>query len=101
MFIVMLHYIKPLEHIETFLMEHRAFLDRYFNSGIFVASGPKVPRTGGVILARASTRDDLDRILEQDPFYRENLARYDITEFTPSKFARGAEELLAANVARR
>jgi hypothetical protein len=52
-----------------------------------------VPRTGGVILAWVKNIDALNSILSQDPFYRENLANYEITEFTPNKFAHGFERM--------
>lgn len=93
MFIVLLHYVQPLPAIEACLAEHRDFLDRHYRAGHFLASGPQVPRIGGVILVRRLDRRQLDAVLAEDPFYREGLARYDIIEFTPSKFADGAEPL--------
>jgi len=94
MFIVLLEYLKPLEHIEAHLAEHREFLDRHFSSGLFLTSGPKVPRTGGVILVKAESRPELESILGQDPFHRESLAQYQVIEFTPTKFAEGTQALL-------
>jgi len=95
MFIVLLHYVQPLSAIDSFIEEHRDFLDRHFRAGHFVLSGPQVPRIGGVILARNLDRQQLDAVLVEDPFYRERLARYEVIEFNPSKFADGAEHLLA------
>jgi len=94
MFIVLLDYLQPLEQIEAHLTEHREFLDRHFSSGLFLASGPKVPRTGGVILVKAASRPELEAILSQDPFHRESLAQYQVIEFTPTKFAEGTQALL-------
>lgn len=71
-----------------------AFLDNFFASGTFLASGPKQPRTGGIILATAPSLPALEAILEEDPFKREQLAHYEITEFIPSKAAVGLEHLL-------
>ncbi|WP_261842748.1 YciI family protein [Aliamphritea ceti] len=72
-----------------------AFLDNFFASGTFLASGPKQPRTGGIILATAPSLPALKAILEEDPFKREQLAHYEITEFIPNKAAVGLEHLLA------
>lgn len=87
MFIVSLTYKVALAEIDAHLAEHRAFLDRHFASGAFLASGPKAPRTGGVILATIADRKALQAMLEEDPFWRLELARYDIEEFRPTRFA--------------
>ncbi|SDY64078.1 Uncharacterized conserved protein YciI, contains a putative active-site phosphohistidine [Collimonas sp. OK242] len=92
MFIVLLHYVQPLTVVEKYLQEHRNFLDKNYAAGHFLASGAQVPRTGGVILAKNLSREELDVVLNEDPFHREQLAKYQIIEFTPTKFAVGAEE---------
>ncbi|MGN6961556.1 YciI family protein, partial [Neisseria sp. P0016.S002] len=53
MFIVSLEYMKELAAVETYLAEHIAYLERYYQAGVFVMSGRKQPRTGGVILMKA------------------------------------------------
>lgn len=53
MFIVSLTYHASLEQIDAYLAEHVAFLKEQYAQGHFLASGRKVPRTGGIILARA------------------------------------------------
>lgn len=85
MFIVSLHYLVPLAKVDTFIPEHIAFLDKHYAKGHFLLSGRKEPRTGGVILANVDSRELLDGILVEDPFFREKLARYEITEILPSK----------------
>lgn len=87
MFIVELTYTVPLEEVDALLEEHRAYLAVQYKAGIFLASGPKVPRTGGIILATAESPDALHKVLEQDPFHREAVARYEVTEFVPVKTA--------------
>jgi uncharacterized protein YciI len=94
MFIVLLTYVQPLSAVEAHLQEHRAFLDRHYAAGHFVASGARVPRTGGVILARGLTRPELDDVLAEDPFHRAQVAQYEVIEFAPSKAAPGFEGLL-------
>lgn len=47
---------------------HVNWLKTYFAAGIFVAAGRKIPRTGGVILTSSVQRDELERILAEDPF---------------------------------
>lgn len=84
MFIVSLSYVRPLAEIEKFLPAHREFLERYYASGNFLMSGRKEPRTGGIILATAKTREEIENIILEDPFKREHVAEYEIVEFLPS-----------------
>lgn len=60
--------------------EHLDFLMRHFNDGIFLAAGAKVPRTGGIIIARG-TRSKIDQIVGEAPFAHRGLARVEVTEF--------------------
>lgn len=84
LFIVDLHYIVSFDEIEPELEAHVKFLEENYSSGHFIASGPKVPRTGGVIIATAESRETLEQILAADPFHAKHLAQYNITEFRPS-----------------
>ncbi|MDD2950262.1 MAG: YciI family protein [Sulfuricurvum sp.] len=84
MFIISLNYIKPLEEVDTLLEEHVEYLKEQYRLGSFLASGRKTPRTGGVILARAVSREEIETIISLDPFYRHGVAEYEITEFSPT-----------------
>jgi uncharacterized protein YciI len=87
MFVIELTYKVPLEKIDELLQTHVPFLNDHYSSGKFIASGRKVPRDGGVILAMATDRTELEAIIRQDPFYQHQLADYRITEFVVSKKA--------------
>lgn len=84
LFLIDLHYIAALDDIDSALDAHVEFLERHYASGQFIVSGPKVPRTGGVILATAPSRAFLEDLLEADPFKEKQLARYTISEFRPA-----------------
>ena len=85
MFIIDLEYTVPLEEIEANLVEHRDFLESYYQKGLLLASGPKNPLTGGVIIALGSYRSEVEAMIEADPFFQKALARYTMTEFFPVK----------------
>lgn len=87
MFAILLNYIKPLSEVDRLVGEHREFLERYYASGHFLLSGRKEPRTGGVILCNAQTRAEVETIVANDPFHREQVAEYEIIEFLPSMAA--------------
>jgi uncharacterized protein YciI len=84
MFIVSLTYTAPLERIDAFLAGHREWLAGQYARGLFLMSGPKAPREGGIIVAHAANRDELEAALRDDPFQQAGVARYEITEFHPT-----------------
>jgi len=84
-FLVEISYIAPLEAIDRAVSSHREFLQRGYDAGMLLMSGPQNPRRGGVILARAPTREALERFFAEDPYLREGLADYRFVEFTPVK----------------
>ena len=85
MFIVNLTYKVPLKKIDEHLTDHVRYLDEQYSNGNFIVSGRKVPRTGGVILSVITSKEELFKIIEKDPFKIHDLADFDIIEFTPSK----------------
>ncbi|MFI5264499.1 MAG: YciI family protein, partial [Candidatus Kapaibacterium sp.] len=52
-FLINIHYIVPLEKVVEITPEHRAYLKTQYDAGILLFSGPRVPRTAGVIFAKA------------------------------------------------
>lgn len=94
MFIANLTYIRPLEEVDALIPAHIAFLDEHYASGTFIASGRKVPRTGGVILIAGSERGAVIDILDKDPFKKAGVAEYELLEFIPTKMQAGFESLI-------
>jgi len=87
LFVIDLTYITALENIDTLVEPHMAFIERCYASGLFLASGAKIPRTGGVIVARGKSVADIEALITGDPFHMAGVARYKITEFDPGKVA--------------
>ncbi|MEP0236298.1 YciI family protein [Roseibium sp.] len=83
LFVLELEYAVGLDEVDAQLSAHRVFLEQNYERGVFLASGPKLPRTGGVILAKASSREQIEAIVRDDPFQKNGLAVYRITEFEP------------------
>ncbi|MFI7540982.1 YciI family protein [Actinoplanes sp. NPDC049599] len=94
MFVVTLTYRADLAQVDEALPAHITWLDRQYADGVFVASGPRVPRIGGVILAHGLSRGDLNSRLAADPFHQRGIAEYAVTEFVPSRAAEGLAGLL-------
>jgi uncharacterized protein YciI len=84
MFIVSLTYTSELSEVDKLISDHVTFLEKYYALGKFIASGRKVPRTGGIILVNALNKEEVDGIINEDPFYTANVATYEVTEFIPT-----------------
>lgn len=85
LFVAILTYQRPLEEIDAQLPAHAQWLDKAYEEGIFIASGRRIPRTGGVILARGESLDALTARMAEDPLQRLGLARVEIIPFEASK----------------
>jgi uncharacterized protein YciI len=94
MFIIDLQYIVPLEELDAHMATHVKYLRKYYRKNIFVASGRKVPRTGGIILALADDKATVEKIIKEDPFYKHELADFTITEFLTSQYHPELKEFL-------
>jgi uncharacterized protein YciI len=93
MFIVTLTYLKPLAEVDALMPGHIEWLDRGYADGLFIASGRRVPRIGGVILARSGSEAALSDYLARDPFAIHGAARLDVVEFAATRTAPGLEAL--------
>ena len=96
LFILHINYEKPFEEVEKVLAEHRAFLSEYYENGALLASGPKNPRTGGVVIGKFASANEALEFTKLDPFVKTKTAKYDITEFTPVKHSDALSAFLQA-----
>ncbi|MDP3669164.1 MAG: YciI family protein [Telluria sp.] len=87
MFVISVTYLTSLDQLEPHVLAHRAFLREQYGRGVLLMSGRKVPPEGGIIIANAETRAEVEEIVRQDPFHIAGVARYEITEFVPSMTA--------------
>lgn len=87
LFVVELIYKVPLAEIDAAMTAHVRFLKKYYASGHFLVSGRKIPRDGGVILAVAESREEVERIVREDPFCAGGLADARIIQFRASQRA--------------
>ncbi|MEB0030107.1 YciI family protein [Undibacterium sp. RTI2.1] len=97
MFIISITYTKSIPEVDALMTPHRDYLKSYFDSGVFVLAGRKVPRSGGVILANSMDRAKIESIVQEDPFFTGDVASFEITEFVPSMMAEMFAGLLPAS----
>ncbi|MFJ5553166.1 YciI family protein [Streptomyces sp. NPDC093225] len=91
MFVMELSYTAPIEAVEQRMAAHVEWLDQQYAAGVFLASGRKVPRDGGVILAAGVSRAEIERLAAEDPFTVAGVCAYRITEFVATKTAPALE----------
>ena len=84
MVVIELTYVKPLDMVDKHLVAHCDFLDTYYKNNTFIASGPKIPREGGIILATC-TKQEAEDLIKNDPFHAHGIAQYNITQFDPKR----------------
>ena len=94
MLILSLTYLTEPEQADVHMDAHMAWVKEGYAEGWFLASGRKIPRTGGVILARGD-RAEIEDFCDSDPFVIHGIAEYDVIECAFTTAAAGFEGLKA------
>jgi uncharacterized protein YciI len=92
-FVLLLTYVKPLPEVDALMRDHVAWLKEHYAAGRFVVSGRRIPRTGGVILARGDDRAEIEALAATDPFVRGGVATCEVVQFRASQTAPGLDAL--------
>ena len=93
MFILSLTYTAEMSEVDRHIEPHMDWVKDGYDRGIFLASGRKNPRTGGVIFARGP-RAEIDAIVAADPFTIHGVAKYEVIEIAVTRTAAGLEGLM-------
>ncbi len=83
-FIVEITYTVPFSQVEPVVAAHRAYLQTGYERGWLLMSGPQNPRVGGMVVARAPSRADIEEFFRGDPYQVNKVAAYRIVEFNPA-----------------
>ena len=94
MFILSLTYLKGNDEADKHMKPHMVWVKEGYARGWFLASGRKVPRTGGVIFARGG-RAELEAYVAADPFTIHGVAAYEVQEIALTTVTDGLEALKA------
>jgi uncharacterized protein YciI len=92
-FVLLLTYIRPLGEVDALMREHVAWLEEQYAAGRFLVSGRRIPRTGGVILARGDDREEIEALVAEDPFVSGGVATCEVIRFRASQTAAGLDGL--------
>ena len=84
-FLIEIQYTAPPEIIAGILADHRAFLQIGYDQGWLLMSGPMNPKTGGIVIARAPSLEEIQTYFLNDPYGQNQAATYRFVEFDPIK----------------
>jgi uncharacterized protein YciI len=93
-FVLLLTYTRPLDEVDALMRRHMAWLEEQYEAGRFLVSGRRIPRTGGVILARGDDRGEIEALAAADPFVTGGVATCEVVEFRASQVADELRPLL-------
>ena len=85
MFIILLKFSDNKAQASQFMSDHKEWLQRGFDDGVFLLAGSIQPNLGGGIVAHNSSLPDLQSRVNKDPFVAESIVSAEIIEITPSK----------------
>jgi len=83
LFVVLMHYTKPLVDVDAVRVEHITYLEGLAAQGTVLAWARRDPPTGGVLLAAAPDTAMLERVLADDPSVKAGVAKPEIVAFSP------------------
>jgi uncharacterized protein YciI len=77
--------IVPFEkRLPELIASHREFLEQSYVERRFLLSGQSISPNGGILIARADSREHLTKFLADEPYCKANVMRFNrITEFNP------------------
>ena len=85
MFVVLLRFSSNKTQAGQFMEDHKAWIKRGFDDGVFLVVGSLQPNSGGGILAHNTSLPELQRRVNDDPFVAENVVSAEILDIAPSR----------------
>lgn len=90
-------FLIPFEEISADLKAaHFAFLQKGMDESVFLLSGPKIPATGGFLVARAESAEELREYLAAEPYTGNGVMVFSaMSEFFPRQHSKLLDSWLA------
>jgi uncharacterized protein YciI len=95
MFVVFLKFADNKAKAGQFMEDHKQWIKRGFDDGVFLLVGSLKPNSGGGIVAHGTSLSDLQSRVNDDPFVAENVVSAEIVEIAPSRTDERLQFLLA------
>lgn len=85
MFVVLLRFSDNKAHAGQYMEDHKAWIKRGLDDGVFLVVGSLQPSAGGGIVAHDASRADLEARINHDPFVAQDVVSAEILEITPAQ----------------
>ena len=85
MFVILLKFSTHKAKAGQFMERHNSWLRDGFEKGVFLLSGSVQPKAGGAVLAHNATPEQIQAIVNEDPFVAEDVVTAEIVEISASK----------------
>ncbi len=85
MFIVLLKFSENRALAGQFMEQHKAWIKRGFDDGVFLLTGSLQTTAGGGVIAYNTTLSALQNRVNDDPFVTERVVTSEIIEVIPSE----------------
>jgi uncharacterized protein YciI len=92
--LILINYVVPLDEVDRHMKTHIDWLERGYDAGLFLMSGRRNPRIGGVIVCRGH-KAEVEALAASDPFVTSGAATVEVIEFNASWAAEAVVSLLA------
>ena|SRR5579871_4719912 len=80
-------HLAPFSELGELVAQHHAFLQKGYDDGHFLFSGPQIPPHGGFLVARAKSLEALNTLLAEEPFVKAGKMVFNrVTEFSAAQF---------------
>ena len=83
-YIVESRFVRPITEFREAVAEHRTYLQRRYDEGVMLFSGPKASRDGEVLVIRAESDEWIKEFIKDEPYHRLGFAEYTFTCFMPT-----------------
>ena len=85
MHILLLKFTANRSAAGQFMEQHKAWIKRGFDDGVFLLVGSLEPELGGGIFAHNTTSESLRQRVAEDPFVREGIVTAEVLELLPGR----------------
>jgi uncharacterized protein YciI len=85
MFVVLLKFSGNKSRAGQFMEDHKQWIKRGFDDGVFLLTGTLQPNLGGGIVAHNTSLPALQSRVNDDPFVAEDVVSAEILEVAPSR----------------
>jgi len=83
-FLYFIELVQKKEYTRDVIKEHVDHLKKLDSANIYVLGGPLIDRKGGMIIIKASSKEQAEQIAVQDPFVTEGFSSYQVFTLNPA-----------------